>query len=87
MLMIDDIRAEHHACTAREASRLLRLTHTVVVGRLVALRERGWVDWTEMTGSLRVTEAGHIWLGTAVEKAPVKKAAAKKAAPKKRNDP
>lgn len=62
MVQITAIRDEHHACTAREVSRLLLLTHTVAVGRLVALRERGWVDWTDMTGSLRVTEAGQTWL-------------------------
>jgi len=94
MEMIEQIRADHHACTAREVSRLLCTTHTIVFGRLQRLREFGLVAWTDLTGSLHLTPAGGEWLASQrgevravrqpVKKAPAKKAAAKKAAATKK---
>lgn len=94
MQMIDTVRAEHHACTAREVSRLMCTAHTIITGRMQRLRQLGLIAWTDLNGSLRVTDEGRAWLEEqlvqrnesreepiAPEKKPaVKKAAAKKAA-------
>jgi len=55
---IREVRAEHHACTAREVSRRTKTTHTLVVQQLDNLRKAGMVEWTEMPGSLRLTLKG-----------------------------
>lgn len=58
MRTIKDVRAEHHACTAREVSRLLRMNNTVLVRQLAKMRELGLVEWTDLTGSLHLTLQG-----------------------------
>lgn len=53
--VIEELRAEHHACTARAVARELNMSPDVIRYRLVALRDAGVVTWSEeMAGSLRV---------------------------------
>lgn len=92
MQMIDQVRAEHDACTAREVSRLLCTAHTIIAGRMQALRSYGLVAWTGLNGSVRITDEGRAWLEAQLSQrdesqepqAPAKKAVAKKAAPAKK---
>lgn len=61
---IKNVRATHHACTAREVARLLRQTHTLTNRHLFQLRDLGLCDWSDdgqgnsFPGSLRVTLKG-----------------------------
>jgi DNA-binding IclR family transcriptional regulator len=55
---IKEIRAERKACTASEVSRLMRVSHTLIVRQLEVLRKAGFVDWNAMIGSVHVTPAG-----------------------------
>lgn len=59
---VKEIRAEHHACTAREIGRRLRETHTVIGRQLRQLQKWGYVDWTEMDGSIVVTLKGGTFI-------------------------
>lgn len=62
LLTIDEIRAEHHACTAREVARRAKLAVSIAHAQLTILRERGQVAWTEVPGSVRVTNSGRAWV-------------------------
>lgn len=55
---INDVRKEHHACTAREVGRRLKLHNTQLQLMLTQLRKLGYIDSTELAGSLRVTAKG-----------------------------
>lgn len=55
---IREVRAEHHACTAREVARLTKTTSSLMQRQLVNLRNAGLVEWTTMPGSLRLTIKG-----------------------------
>jgi hypothetical protein len=55
---IKAIRVEHSACTARELSRRMMTSHTLIVRQLDNMSKAGLVTWTPMTGSLKVTPAG-----------------------------
>lgn len=59
---IENVRHEHHACTAREVARQAQLTLSLAHAQLTILRTRGHVAWTEVPGSLRVTVTGRAWL-------------------------
>lgn len=62
MKQIVEVREQHHACTAREVSRLLCTAHTIIFGRMQRLREMGLISWTELTGSVHLTDKGTAWL-------------------------
>ena len=51
---IESIRSEHHACTARHLSDVMRVNRNVVRSRLGVLRDEGRVTWTGVAGSLRL---------------------------------
>lgn len=48
------MRAEHGACTMRALAGALRISDTGARNILEGLRQRGFVAWTKMPGSLRV---------------------------------
>lgn len=56
--MIDTVREEHHACTAGEVARQLKMNRDSVKYRVRKLAEAGLVTYTEVPGSLRIVDAG-----------------------------
>lgn len=52
--LIPQIRAEHHACTARQLSNVLNMHHTHISNKLRLMRATGLIGFTEMPGSLHV---------------------------------
>lgn len=49
---IDELRLEHHACTARGIAQKLRMSADMVRYRVDLMRKAGLVKWTPMPGSL-----------------------------------
>ncbi|MCB1902115.1 MAG: helix-turn-helix domain-containing protein [Rhodocyclaceae bacterium] len=97
--MIERIRAQHQACTLGFLSSQMRIAKSTMQRTVHQLRELGYVDYTDMPGSLHVTDAGRDWIAPRDDDeqppaettqvappappAPAKKAAAKKAAARK----
>jgi len=49
---IDEVRAEHNACTARGVAQKLRMSADMVRYRVDLMRKAGLVKWTPLPGSL-----------------------------------
>jgi hypothetical protein len=53
--LIPEIRATHHACTARHLAGEMRMHHTHISNRLRLLQAQGVIDFTTMPGSIHLT--------------------------------
>lgn len=58
LLTIRDVRSEHGACTARRVAQILRVSPDVIRHRMDALRDRALVWWSDVPGSLQLTDDG-----------------------------
>jgi len=56
--MVAEVRAENHSCTMREFARQLGKTPMMMHRQLNQLREMGFVDWTDLDGSVHLTVQG-----------------------------
>jgi len=52
--LIPEIRATHHACTARHLAGEMRMHHTHISNRLRLLQAQGVIDFTTMPGSIHL---------------------------------
>lgn len=62
--IIRQVRNEHNACTMREVARRQRTQPSLMLKQLENLRAAGYVEWTEMTGSLKLTAKGGKFANT-----------------------
>ena len=53
LAMIDEVRAEHGSCTAREVARRLKVAHTYVQARLHLMKAQGKITFTSLPGSIQ----------------------------------
>lgn len=54
--IIDDTRAEFHACTMRRVAAVMGMAEATCRGRVDKLRKMGLVEWNDIPGSLRRVE-------------------------------
>lgn len=57
LVTIDQVRSEHHACTARHVSSLMHLSDTAVHNRMRRMRGE-FIEWTKVAGSVHLLPAG-----------------------------
>lgn len=57
LVTVDAIRAEHHACTARNVASQMHLSGTAVSNRMGKMRGE-FLEWTKVAGSVHLLPAG-----------------------------